>query len=123
MRFFQSYTPVWATLSLVVASACSGSPSGSTGPQANFGSIEVIVSTMGVMLDSNGYLVVIDEELSQPVGVNETVEFSRLAVGFYEISLTGVAPNCEVAEPNLRPITVSRDVMKTVLFSVTCSTP
>ena len=75
---------------------------------------------MGVMLDPDGYLVVIDEERSQLVGINETVAFDPVPTGFYEISLSEVAENCEVAAPNLRPLTVSANVLSELTFNVTC---
>ena len=122
VKFLQALTPLWATLPLVAASACSN-VSDLTGPVTILGSIQVTVVTVGEMLDPDGYLMLIDEDLSQPVGVNATIQFNAVPAGFYEGQLTEVAENCEVTAPNPRPITVVRNAESEILFNVTCTVP
>jgi hypothetical protein len=74
-------------------------------------------------LDPDGYLVGIDEELSQAVGSNETVTFDALPVGGYMVSLTDVADFCVAQPPNPASVTVIRDATTELLFSVTCTVP
>jgi hypothetical protein len=89
--------------------------------QRGVGSVEVTVVTMGSNLDSDGYIVAIDEDRSQAVEVNGVVEFNNLTPGTYEVSLTDEAPNCQVAPPNPQSVTVTRDIVTEALFSVACS--
>ena len=123
MKSLQSHRRLWSTLPLVVASACSSSSNATLSPeaQAEFGSVEFTVVTVGAMLDPDGYRVGIDEERSQPIGINGTVEFNLLPVGFYEGVLSEVSQNCVVAAPNPVPITVSKDIASEFLFNVTCT--
>jgi len=78
---------------------------------------------MGDSLDRDGYLVEIDEELSQAVGINGTVFFDPIPAGSYMVSLTDVAQNCVAQPPNLTSVTVIRDALTELLFSVACAVP
>jgi hypothetical protein len=116
---------LWAALTLVGTWACSEGSDNTLplGVQQGSGSIEVTVITMGDMLDPDGYIVAIDEDLSQAVGVNGAVEFTSLLPGQYDVSLSEVAQNCEVAAPNPQSVTVIRDIVSEALFSVRCAVP
>ncbi len=126
MKFLQSKRSLWATLPVMVAWACIGSPTTTTQTledQSGTGSLQVVVTTMGDMLDLDGYIVEIDEDLSLAVGINGTVTFDPIIPGTYMVSLTDVAQNCMAQPPNLTSVTVIRDAQIELLFSVTCVIP
>ena len=111
---------LWATLPLVVASACRGPTDASFDQEEQFGSIEIMTTTTGAMVDPNGYTLIIDEGTIRPIGINGEVEFSVL-VGRYQIQLSDVASNCVVAGQNPRLITVTAGNVSQSVFLVECA--
>lgn len=112
---------LWATLPLVVASACRGPTDASFDQEEQVGSIEIMTTTTGAMVDPNGYTVIIDEGAIRPIGINAEVEFSGLRVGRYQIQLSDVASNCVVAGQNPRLTTVTALNVSQVEFLVECA--
>jgi Tol biopolymer transport system component len=75
-----------------------------TAPEAPVGAMVVAVSTSGVDLDSDGYLVAIDPSIRLAVGSSDQVRIDGVAAGQQLVRLSGVAENCSVQ--GLNPITV-----------------
>ena len=112
---------MWATLTLVATSACSGPTELTTPVDENpRGSIEITTVTTGVMLDRDGYMLMIDEGRSQPIAINGSLLLSNQFAGPLDVELTDVAPNCDVAE-NPLSITVIASTTVLGLFTVTCT--
>lgn len=107
---------------LVVAAACSTesptAPVTITGPK--LGTISVTVSTVGSLLDSDGYTVSVDSGMERPVGVNGTLNIKGLAIGTHRVRLAGVAGNCAVTGSMQRSIDVLEARNAAVVFSVAC---
>ena len=112
---------LWMTLSLVVASACTGISDLTLTEEEQFGSMEITTVTTGTMLDPDGYTVSIDEGTSEPIGINGMVVLSTLRVGRYDVTLSDVAGNCIISGSNPRLITVTVDNASEVIFDVTCT--
>lgn len=90
----------------------------------NTGGIRVSVTTSGPTPDPDGYVVeLIVKKLSHAVAPIDTVTFSNLSYGYYQISFTGVARNCSLAGEDRREIQVIAGVLADVLFAVTCIEP
>jgi hypothetical protein len=102
--------------------------------------LSVAVTTTGVDLDPDGYVVTVrpeqqltsaaagrssassaDSDQSQPVAVNGTVTFPGLAPGDYTVQLNDVAANCTVAEANPATANLPPSGTATSTFTVTCS--
>ena len=86
----------------------------------NPGSIEVVISSHGEMLDSNGYQVVIDGSLTRSVEINSSTVFGGLPPGIYSVHLTNVALNCIVIEDNPVTVIVVSDNKTIGSFGVQC---
>jgi Tol biopolymer transport system component len=84
------------------------------------GDLRVTLVTLGEDVDSDGYGLVIDGGVEQPVGINETVTLEGLEGGTYELELTGIADNCATTDANPRSVTVVRGVTTTAHFQITC---
>jgi hypothetical protein len=82
----------------------------------------VTTSTTGVNPDPDGYTVVISRVGSSPIGADATVVIPGLAPGEYEVTLSGLASNCQWA-PTVGAVmlaTVSVGATTPVSFDVTC---
>ena len=100
-----------STTSLHLDIACSE-------PQA---SISVGAATTGEDLDPDGYQVAVDGGSSRPLSINGSVLIDGLTAGEHEVTLSGVAANCVVAEVNPRTVTALGGSTTDAAFSVTCS--
>jgi hypothetical protein len=85
------------------------------------GAIEVTVSTTGVDLDPDGYLVTVNGSRSQSIGVNASVTFTEVTAAEQTVELTGLAPNCSVGGGNPRSLTVPAGETARTAFAVTCT--
>lgn len=95
---------------------------GGGGGGGGTGTLEIMVSTSGSNLDDNGYLLVFNENTSQPVGINGGVTLTSFAVGAYQVELADVAPNCAVQGTSAtQSFSVSAGTTTTVDFDVTCT--
>ena len=110
-----------AAFLLVVAPACTKNSSGPTLTPGEdmFGTLEITVSTIGTNQDPDGYVVVVDEGTTQTIASDALAEFTVL-VSVYEITLSGVAPNCSPS-PNPLRLTVTVGNSSEGLIVVTCS--
>lgn len=79
--------------------------------------------TTGAPIDPDGYSARVDGGQGTALGVNATLSVPDLTPGEHEVELSGVAPNCLVAEPNPRRVTMSAGVVTPARFDVLCSTP
>lgn len=89
----------------------------------------VTTTTTGVNIDPDGYLLEVRGEtpannalryFGAPTNGNATL--SGLLPGSYEVTLTGVMANCDLAS-NKRAVTVSAESDTPVVFTVVCSPP
>jgi WD40 repeat protein len=87
---------------------------------SNDGALQVVTSTDGQDIDSDGYTVVVDDSITRPVGVNDEVVFSEVAAGERKIELVDVASNCVVSGDNPRTLTVPLDGPTSTTFEVEC---
>jgi hypothetical protein len=83
--------------------------------------IRVTAATTGLDLDADGYAVVINGVAAGAIGVNGSVQVTRLATGASTVTLSGMAANCPVAGDNPRSVTTLFGVIVQVSFNVTCA--
>jgi len=84
-------------------------------------SISVGATTTGEDLDLDGYQVAVDGGTSRPLSINGSVLIGGLTAGEHEVSLSGVADNCAIAEQNPRTVTAMGGSTADAAFTVTCS--
>jgi hypothetical protein len=85
------------------------------------GTVDVVTSTTGTDIDSNGYTVTVQGKSPQFIDVNDTVSVSGVVWGDRTVTLTNLDANCTVTGQNPRTVTVpQRDTVQTV-FNVTCA--
>jgi len=82
--------------------------------------VRVTVATSGIDLDVDGYAVAVDGVAAGVIGVNGSVQVTRLPAGTSTVTLSGVAANCPVGGDNPRSVTVSLREVVAVAFNVTC---
>ena len=109
-------------LALVVG--CSDDPSAPPPPlpKAAVGTLRVTVSTSGADVDTDGYQVSIDQSGTVlQLGSNGSVTFSGVKVGTYQVTLSGVAPNCVLDGGPSNVAVLSSGIATDVSLHVTCS--
>jgi len=85
------------------------------------GSIEVATGTAGSSpFDPDGYTITLDGGVSLDIGVSDAVTFPDLAVGEYEVELTGVADNCAVFGENPITVAVTEGEATAISFGIAC---
>jgi Tol biopolymer transport system component len=99
-----------ATATLSFAVTCAGAT----------GSIQVITATAGASLDFDGYTLALDGDAGQPIVVNGSLILSNVSPGDHSVGLTGVQSNCNIAEANPTPVTVTAGAQASANFTVTC---
>lgn len=87
------------------------------------GDVVVTTSTTGTGLDPDGYLIVGDGSVQQPIASNGTYRFSGVSTGPHSVLLSGVAAGCVVAGSNPRAVTTVAGSVTTVNFMVQCGGP
>lgn len=85
-----------------------------------FGSLEIAVTTSGTNPDPDGYMIRLDESLSEFVPSNGTVVFSPIPAISYNVVLSGVEPNCTVQGGTTRFVRVPRGGEAYEAFVVEC---
>ena len=80
----------------------------------------ITVRTTGVDIDRDGYRVTVDDIDQAPIPSN-AVAFIRAEPGSRRIALTGLAPNCAVADPSSQTVTILANQVTPVEFDVTCT--
>jgi hypothetical protein len=87
------------------------------------GTIMVTVSTAGIDLDADGYILTIDSKLPQAVDLNAVVTVGSLVFGKHVVRLDGLSANCYYTTGNQRSVKlVNRTSASPVAisFSVLC---
>lgn len=84
------------------------------------GQVAVLTATAGPEPDPDGYLVSLDGVHNQSIDVNGSTTFNRVSPGDHEVSLTGLADNCQVLGANPRTVTVSAGNTTSTTFSINC---
>lgn len=87
------------------------------------GAIEVTSVTAGDPTDPDGYSLAADGGAGQALGTNASLTVLDLPAGDHELTLGGMAPNCVLAGPNPRTVTVTSGATARTTFEVECSTP
>lgn len=90
-------------------------PSGESGQ-----TVRVTVATTGVSIDADGYTVRLGTRTAA-VAASGTAVFDNVAAGTYQVSLEGVASNCQVQGNAVNSVTVSTSNGAQSAFSVACT--
>jgi Tol biopolymer transport system component len=85
------------------------------------GTARVSVSSTGVDLDPNGYLIVVDTAPAGRVAASSQTDLS-IAAGEHRISLAGLTSNCGVEAPEELQVLVPTNGVAVAEFSVVCDT-
>jgi Tol biopolymer transport system component len=91
-----------------------------TAPVVPSGTVIIAVSTSGVELDRDGYLVAIDPSYRRAVGVSDQVSIEGVAAGRQVVGLSGLADNCSVQGENPVTIDVPQGGQADAAFVVRC---
>ena len=83
------------------------------------GSVRVVAITTGPDADPDGYTVLV-EGVGYPLAVNGTATLAGIGEGSRQVTLTGVTPNCVVADGPTRTTFVQLGGTAEVVFSVGC---
>src|SRR5712671_78352 len=83
------------------------------------GNLDVTTSTTGSGLPS-GYAVAVDNNPSQPIGINATASFASLSAGSHTVVLSSVPANCTVSGGATQTVTVTAGQTASAAYSVTC---
>jgi Tol biopolymer transport system component len=96
----------------------------STSPVIRPGAIALGITTTGADIDGDGYYVYVDSYTGsvRSVGTTSSLTFDSLKAGPHRITLTGLAHNCQTAEPNPQTFEVEPGMVTTVTFTLTCVT-
>jgi len=105
---------------LLAAAGCGDStPVGVAGRAT--GVLQVIMSTTGAGLPSNGYTVSVDSSAGQLVPVNGKVSLAGLSAGYHSVTMYGAPPNCALSGANTRAVDVLAGDTVLVAFEVACT--
>src|SRR5256884_3628342 len=86
------------------------------------GNITVTTSTSGG--DSpGGYTVMLDDTISQPIGINAVVTFIGVPAGSHMVSLGGVTPSCTIGGANPDTVSVSGGETAQASFAISFAAP
>jgi hypothetical protein len=116
--FFRPASHVTVAAALLSITATVGCKD-ATGPTT--GATRVTVTTAGLDLDADGYMVTVDGEPTQSAGPVDAVTLRELATGRHTVGLGGVADNCAVGGDNPRIVTVTARDTAAVAFTVGCA--
>jgi hypothetical protein len=115
--------PAWAlalaSLALLLGSCGGGDGTTPTGTDDGGQTVVVMVSTSGVDLDTDGYMVRLGSR-SASVSTNGSVSFEDVPPGSHELRLDGVALNCHVEGSAVRSVSVTASSGASASFSVDC---
>ena len=85
------------------------------------GSVHATTATSGMDLDPDGYSLTVDGGSTHPIASTGSLDLPNLSVATHQLTLSGVAGNCVVGQPNPRSASVSYATTTTVAFVVTCN--
>jgi hypothetical protein len=86
----------------------------------NVGNVQVSVTSSGTDIDDNGYSVVVSPNRAVLIQANGSVTVPDVRVGAYNLSLTGVSPNCDISGSAIQAVTVSFGTTASAAFNVKC---
>ena len=121
MRFYLTGSPRLSIVCLGLAAsalACGGEDPVDTTPTT--ATVTVTTATTGAEQDPDGYTIQIDAGAPQSIGIAASIENATLSPGNHSVQLSGLAPNCTVAE-NPQVLTVAAGATVTVAFEITCA--
>jgi len=98
--------------------ACGGPDT--SGPRDERGNLEVVTTTRGERLDTNGYAVIIDDGAPHAISNSGTVTISNLSTGTLGVELTGLSSNCSVEGDNPRIIAIDAGAVSHTTFQLVC---
>ena len=84
------------------------------------GDLDIVTSTTGLVPDPDGYTIKLDDNPSDPIGINSLLSYPRLAPGVHSVELGEVAANCTVAGDNPRQVNVVANGLASTTFDVEC---
>jgi|AntRauTorckE6833_2_1112554.scaffolds.fasta_scaffold00149_11 Tol biopolymer transport system component/chitodextrinase len=89
------------------------------------GNLEIITSTSGSSIDSDGYLLNVEGMEEQRVEVNDTLLYNDIDTGSYQVDLSDIAPTCYINQEasNPRTVEVNEESTSTTTFNIVCETP
>src|SRR5437667_9428506 len=105
---------------LLAAAGCGDSTRVGVAGRAT-GVLQVIMSTTGAGLPSNGYTVSVDSSAGQLVPVNGKVSLAGLSAGYHSVTMYGAPPNCALSGANTRAVDVLAGDTVLVAFEVACT--
>lgn len=108
-----------ASVALALAFSTAGCGSETPG-EPSTGGLQLIVSTTGADVDSDGYLVSVDGGVAVRVGEGTTT-LPDLEPGAHQLAVSDVAGNCVLGGGNPRPITITPDQMTQATLEVACT--
>lgn len=111
-------SPTALSLAALLVIGC-GDDDGAITPPPPTGTLSVSTTSIGSVLDPDGYTLVVDGSDSVAVGVNDSAT-ADIPVGQYSAEITGLANNCGVIGDNPVSTTLLEDEVATVEFSVAC---
>jgi len=83
--------------------------------------VRVVVSTLGVDLDPDGYAVAVDGGPPVAIGVVGTIAVTYLDPGSHTVALSGRAPNCSSNAPDSQTVDVIIGQVVEEDFTITCT--
>lgn len=87
------------------------------------GSLRIVTHSTGDRPNADGYEVRLDGYPPRQIGLEDTVDLTDLAIGDHQVELTGLAPNCTVADRARRTVEVLPLDTTVVSFEVDCPEP
>ncbi|MFL5401192.1 MAG: hypothetical protein ACJ8BF_00040 [Gemmatimonadales bacterium] len=111
----QRFLPAFALISFA---SCGGDGAGVAPLEA--GTLEITTVTSGPEPDPDGYGIEVDGTVRTAIEANATLGLGQVTPGIHAIQLSGLAPNCTVAQANPRSVTLAPGETTPVRFSVTC---
>jgi hypothetical protein len=89
-------------------------------PAPEIGELRITTVTGGPSQDGDGYQFTVDGGQTRPIGANTSATLTSIAAGSHEVTLSGVAANCDVQGGSSKSITVPPNGTGTVTFNITC---
>lgn len=88
-------------------------------PEVTTGTLDVTITTEGESLDEDGYELTVDGD-SKTTDVDDTVTFSELEEGTYDVEMSGVAENCSIDGDNSISIDITAGETANITIKVIC---
>lgn len=90
---------------------------------ASTGVVRVTLTTAGVDIDADGYVVAVDPSETRSVAVTDDIRIEGILAGERNVRLSGLAANCSVQGENPRAVEVPADGEAEITFAVRCWPP